>query len=139
MERNTFLLRHVRFGSADVHAAIDLHRIGIDDLAIPALGEFDGGLGLAGRCRADKYDRNSSSGPFLLRIHCNLPSESASTVSIAQSSRRPFSLQEERGCYGGRTLLSTRTVPQYSTTLFDSQVDVGPLRSASRRAVTHES
>ena len=31
-----------RLGGADVHAAVDRHRVGVDDLAVEALGEVEG-------------------------------------------------------------------------------------------------
>jgi hypothetical protein len=43
-------------GGADVHAAVDLHRVGVDHLAAQALGEVEGEPGLAGRGRPDDGD-----------------------------------------------------------------------------------
>jgi len=42
-----------QLGGADVHAAIELHRVGIDDLPGPPQGEFDGEVALSHRGRAD--------------------------------------------------------------------------------------
>ena len=43
---------------ADVHAAVDLHRVGVDDLAAEPLGEVERELGLArGRGADDGDDR----------------------------------------------------------------------------------
>ena len=41
---------------ADVHAGVELHRVGVDDLAVQALRERHGEVGLAGRCRSDDRD-----------------------------------------------------------------------------------
>ena len=40
----------------DVHASVELHGIGIDDLAIEGLGEIEREIGLAGRRGADDRD-----------------------------------------------------------------------------------
>ena len=45
-----------QLGGADVHAAVDLHRVGVDDLAAEALGEVEGEVGLAGRGGPDDRD-----------------------------------------------------------------------------------
>ena len=37
----------------DVHAAVELHRVGVDDLAAQRLGEVEREVGLAHRRRAD--------------------------------------------------------------------------------------
>ena len=42
----------------DVHAAVDLHRVGVDDLAAEALGEVEGEVGLAGGGGPDDRDHN---------------------------------------------------------------------------------
>ncbi len=41
-----------RFGGADVEAAIDLHRVVIDDLAVERLCETEGELGFSAACGA---------------------------------------------------------------------------------------
>ena len=43
-------------GGADVHAAVDLHRVGVDDLAAEALREVEREPRLAGGGRADDGD-----------------------------------------------------------------------------------
>ena len=45
-----------QLGGADVHAAVDLHRVGVDDLAAEPLGEVEGQPGLARRGGADDGD-----------------------------------------------------------------------------------
>ena len=49
------LLRR-QLGGADVHAAVELHGVGIDDLAVEGRGEGEAEVGLAGRRRADDRD-----------------------------------------------------------------------------------
>ncbi len=49
-----------RLGGADVHMAVDLARVGRDDLAAERLGQRDRQGGLAGRGRAD--DRQQRDG-----------------------------------------------------------------------------
>jgi hypothetical protein len=43
-------------GGADVHALVELHRVGVHDLAVEGAGQFDGEAGLAGGGRADHRD-----------------------------------------------------------------------------------
>ena len=56
------------FGRADVHAAIELHRVGVDDLGRAAagrelVGEVEGEFGLAGSRCADEGDEHRSARP----------------------------------------------------------------------------
>ena len=43
-------------GGADIHALVELHRVGVDDLAAEHLGQRDGQAGLAGGGRAHHGD-----------------------------------------------------------------------------------
>ena len=43
-------------GGADVHAAVELHGVGVDDLAAEFQGELDGEVGLSGAGRPDDGD-----------------------------------------------------------------------------------
>ena len=45
-----------QLGGADVHAPVELHGVGVDDLAAEALGEGDAQIGLSGRGGADDGD-----------------------------------------------------------------------------------
>ena len=56
MVRDAAALGAGQLGGADVHAAVDLHRVGVDDLAAEPLGEVERQAGLAGRGRPDDGD-----------------------------------------------------------------------------------
>jgi hypothetical protein len=45
-------------GGADVHAPVELHRVGVDDLAAERAGQVHGQRGLAGGRRPDHRDRD---------------------------------------------------------------------------------
>ena len=52
-----------QLGGADVHAAVDLHRVGVDDLAVEPLGEVEREAGLARRGGPDDgHDRDRGRG-----------------------------------------------------------------------------
>ena len=58
----------VQLGGADVHAAVELHRVGVDHLAAEPLGERDAEVGLADGGRADDGDdRRQTPAPWLTR------------------------------------------------------------------------
>ncbi len=54
--RHALPLLHGQFGGADVHAAVELHGVGVDDLAPQVLGEGDAEIGLACRRGTDDGD-----------------------------------------------------------------------------------
>lgn len=54
--RYALLLLGREFGGADVHAAVELHGIGVDDLAAHVLRERDAQIGLSGRGGTDDGD-----------------------------------------------------------------------------------
>jgi hypothetical protein len=61
--RDPATLRRRRLRGADVHAPVDRHRVGVDDLAAEPLGEVEGERGLAGGGRADHgHDRDTAHG-----------------------------------------------------------------------------
>ena len=54
--RHPATLRQRQFRGADVHAAVELHRIGVDDLAAEPPGKFHTQVALAGRGGTDDSD-----------------------------------------------------------------------------------
>ena len=55
--RNAATLGGRQFGGADVHAAVELHGVGVDDLAAEPLGDVECQRALAGAGRPDDGDR----------------------------------------------------------------------------------
>ena len=47
-----------QFRGADVHAAVELHGVDVDDLAAEPFRQVESEVGLAGRGRADHRDRS---------------------------------------------------------------------------------
>ena len=62
MVRDAAALGERELGGADVHAAVELHGVGVDDLAAEALGQVEGEVGLAGRGRPDDARRSDGAG-----------------------------------------------------------------------------
>ena len=53
-------LRKRELGGADVHAPVELHRVGVDDLAVESLGQVEAEVGLARGCGSDDGDDRRS-------------------------------------------------------------------------------
>ena len=69
-----------QLGRADVHAAVDLHGVGVDDLAAQPLREVEGQPGLAGGGGPDDgHERDRARGPVAVRGHA---------VSVSRHERR---------------------------------------------------
>ena len=65
MVRDAAALGDGQLGRADVHAAVDLHRVGVDDLAAEALGQVEAQAGLARCGGADEGDDRLGHGPIV--------------------------------------------------------------------------
>ena len=55
--RNPATLGRRQFGGPDIHAAIELHRVDVDDFTAEFLGQCQREIGLSRRCRTDNCDR----------------------------------------------------------------------------------
>ena len=72
MVRDAAALGLRELGGADVHPAVDLHRVGVDDLAVEAFGQVERETALAGRGRPhhghDRRDRRARHGPPVWQV-----------------------------------------------------------------------
>src|SRR6478609_3314999 len=74
-----------QLGRADVHAAVELHGVGVDDLTTEPRGEVEGQVGLARRRRPDDGDHRSGDRRRAVRRHDG-PDASRSWLSRGEGS-----------------------------------------------------
>ena len=87
--RDAAALGDGELGGADVHAAVQLHGVGVDDLAAEAFGDVQGQRRLAGAGRPDDRDRPVDCHSVDSRVAALSPSPSAGRYPQPSGTQTP--------------------------------------------------